>query len=269
MMKLLLIFSLFLPAASVWAQFDEDKDSAASEPEVKNIKPKVRRDDIKALKQALADDDEKSVIKAVAVILGKDPNHLETLNSLAVFHFSKKRLGLAKIILNRALAKHADEPSLHNNLGIVYLAEKDIRTAIASFRKALRLKGNYKPGLTNLGSIYLEYNDYRKSVSALEEGYDSIRSDLRRGDEVAARIANNYALSLNGLGKSKKARRIFEAIEEGGNRNASIFLNYAILLVDILKDGKAGVKIISKLRFMTDNRRILKKADELDKRVEL
>lgn len=223
---------------------------------------------LKQLSEARKSRSEGAIIKIASQILGIDQKNKEALNTLAVFYFETKRYGLAKILLRRALKDHPDEPALHNNLGIIYLAENEPRLALESFRASVQKRSNYRIGATNLAAIYLEHRDYARSLSPMEESYRAVRSDLSRGADFAVEIANNYAVALMGTGNNSKAEDIFEDIVSSESRNPKPYLNYAILLTDVLKKKKDALRIISKLKFMTEDREILKQTQDLEKRLE-
>lgn len=210
---------------------------------------------------------EEQFLQAVAKVLGHDQNQVYALNSLALHYIAQEKYGLAKIILNRALKEHADVPALHNNLGIAYLHEGNLRKAIPSFKKALELKADYRMGATNLASIYLEYRDYSKAIVALETSYKAMRSDIRKGDADAIGVANNYALALSGEGEHKKAKDIYKEILDKNARNTTVLLNYAILLIEKLKDKSEGKSILNKLKFAASEPGLERQADELGEKL--
>lgn len=211
--------------------------------------------------------DERGMVDVISRRLGKNPNDLSALNTLAVFYFEQNKLGLARILWTRALKEHPNEPGLHNNLGVIYLAENKQRLAIASLRKSLEIRSNYTVGAANLGSIFVEYKDYARASKLLAEGYSAVRSDLRRG--VGLDVANNYALALAGSGDGDKAKDIFKTILKADGSNLVALMNYAILLVYRLKDKSEGEKQLNRLRFVADDSdsRARKLIDDLDKKL--
>lgn len=228
----------------------------------------ITKAEIEELSAALKKRSEPQLIKAAAAILSKNPTHLETLNAMAVYYFESKKFGMAKLLLKRAMKDHPNEPALFNNLGIIYLSEGETRLAIENFRKSISAKADYKIGATNLGSIYLDYRDYKRSIAPLEEGYKAVRSDVRRGDTTAVEIANNYGVALMGTGENGKAEEVFSEIVSANSRNPTPYLNYAILLVEVQKKKNDAVRVLSKLKFMTDDREILRRVDELERKLE-
>ncbi|RME16188.1 MAG: tetratricopeptide repeat protein [Bdellovibrio sp.] len=264
-MKVFVSFSLFIvcffyfPLA--WSQFEEPQ-KAHSAP------VKVPEEKLDRLKEAMGSGDEKQVISAVAAILSDDSNHLEALNDLAVFHFLKGRVGLSKIVINRALVAHPKSPVLVHNLGVIYLKEGKYRKAVYQFKKALSLKEKFRPSQAYLGVIYLKYGGSKKALQFLQEGYKWIKSDLRRGKgDIPVFLANNYALALAANGEKQKAEEIFEKILDSEIRDPKVYLNYAILLVEVLNKKDKAVKILSKLKFLTEDVNILRKVNQLEGKI--
>lgn len=207
--------------------------------------------------------DEHMMIDAVVKVLGKDSNDLKALNALAVFYIQDGKPGMGRILITRALKPFPNEPALHNNVGVIYLNENKQRMAIGSFRKSTELKKGYPIGSANLGSIFVEYKDYAKAVNLLQEGYSSVKSDLRRG--VGLEVANNYALALSGSGDTSKAKSIFQDILKAENQNTTALLNYTILLIRRLKDKKEGEKMLNRLKFLVDDSHTRARVEELDR----
>lgn len=261
-------FILISLSVVCFSNFAIAEDESPFDQESKGVaRPVISVDsaDIEALSKALKSNSEDLIVDRASKILAKDPDHLKALNALAVYYFKTKKYGMAKIIINRALAKNPKEPALHNNLAIIYLAEGDMRSAIQSFRQSLA-SGPYRLGTVNLSSILLENYDFKKAVGPLEDAYSEVRSDLGRGQSTAVDLANNYAVALMGSGDGSKAKRVFQTILESGSRDPEVYLNYAILQVDIMNDKKDGQKTLSKLQFMTDDAKILRQAQELESR---
>jgi hypothetical protein len=140
--------------------------------------------------------------------------------------------------------------------------------ALDALKKSVEVRSSYQLGATNLSAIYLEYRDYKRSIGPLEDSYRSTKSDLRRGSNTAVEIANNYALALMGIGESGKAEGIFKDIYESDNRNPVPLLNYASLLVEVLKKKKDAIRVISKLKFMTEDKEILRKVEEIERKMQ-
>jgi Flp pilus assembly protein TadD len=221
-------------------------------------------DELKAMKKAFDEKNESALVPAAAEVLGKDSKNLLALNLLAVHYFNKGEIGLAKILINRALVDHQDEPALYNNLGVIYLAENRMRLAIGSFRRALELKKSYSYAAANLGAIFLEYKDYKKAAPALENAYEALRSDLQRGSKITKGIAQNYAIALGATGSADDAKSIYKDLMKIDDQNVSVVLNYAILLVEKLKDKDEGQKMVARLKFIADDGLTQKRIAELE-----
>lgn len=215
------------------------------------------------LESAYRAKDEKVLIDTVSKMLGKNQDDLKALSALALHYMEAQKFGLARIIWARAEKAHANQPGIHNNLGVISLAEGKQRLAMAYFRKAIEVKSSYPIASANLGSIFVEYKDYAKAVDLLEDGYDSVKRDLRRG--VSIDVANNYALALGGSGKLDKAESIFGAILKADSQNTTALLNLSILQIQRKKDKKEGEKTLNKLKFLADDPQTKRRVEELEK----
>jgi len=215
------------------------------------------------LGNALKAKDEHMMIDTVVKILGKDSNDLKALSALAAFYMDQGKMGMGKIILSRMEKAHPQEPGIQNNFGVIALSQGNQRLAIAYFRKALGMNHGYAYSSANLGSIYVEYRDYAKAVDLLAEGYNVVRGDLRKG--VGLDVANDYALALSGSGDMDKAKSVFQEILKSENQNTTALMNYAILLIQKMKDKKEGEKMLNRLKFLVDDPGTRKRIDELDK----
>jgi tetratricopeptide (TPR) repeat protein len=245
---------------------EDTKEQAPAESSTE-IKNPVTAEDLKNLQAARKSHSEQKIIAATSEILNKDSKNIFALNALGVYYFEVKKFGMAKLIFNRALADHKDEPGLYNNLGIVYLAQNEMGLAILNFQKSIKAKENYRIGATNLSSIYLKFHDYQRSIEPLEYAYKATRSDLGRED-VAVDIANNYAVALVGLDENRRAGNVFEEIMNTNSKAVEPLLNYAIFLVMVQKNKKDAIRVISKLKFRTEDSKILNRVNELEKKLE-
>lgn len=216
-------------------------------------------DDIKRLREASARKDEDGVVQAAVQVLGQDSKNLEALNALAVHYYNSGKLGLSKILIQRALNDHQNVPALHNNMGVIYLTEGKQRQAIAEFKRALEFQSNYPFAASNLGSIFLEFKDFKKAADNLGVGYEAVRSDLRRGNH-AVEVAANYATALSEAGDLDRAHEVFKKVVKADDQNPNILYNYAVLLIVKIKDKDEGGEIVSKLRLVAP--------DSMQKRIE-
>lgn len=255
------------PVEETGADNDEVRGVSNEKLAIKERPETSTKEDVEALLAARRAGLEPQIIAATSRILGKDPGHLVALNTLALHYFGRSNLGLAKIILRRALSVHPKEPALHNNLGIVFLTEGDQRSAISSFKKSLEMRQGYVIGATNLASIYLEYRDYNRALAPLDSGYKMVKSGLREGKEEAVGVANNLAVALSFEGQANRARDIYEEIGRGTARNITVLLNYATLLTERLKAKDDALKVISKIKFVADDPKAIRRAEELEKKL--
>jgi Flp pilus assembly protein TadD len=126
------------------------------------------------------------------------------------------------------------------------------------FKQAIDSESSNTVALGNLGSIYLKYEDYQKAVAVLKKAHGYDRSNLA--------IANNYAIALVG---TKDFGRAFEIYENLANaKNASVQFNLALLTAEHKQDFAKARDLLNKVRFLTTDPAILKKANDVTKWLE-
>ena len=85
--------------------------------------------------------------------------------------------------------------------GLYKLKEKKISEALPFFNKLNENNPNHPDILFYLGNIYYELNDLNKSLIYFEKSYENLPDS-----EI---IINNYAITLQSLGKIEKAKNLF------------------------------------------------------------
>ena len=221
--------------------------------------------DVRKLKTELRNSaklkNEPSMLRAANSILGKNPADLETLNTLAVFYKEEGKLGLSQLILARAIKDHGGEAALHNNVGVILQMTNQQRAAQGSYRKALELNSSHYEAMMNLGSIQAEFGD-GKAAETLSSAYK------KKKDVGGLALANNYAISLARTGQLAPAKKIFdEYTEKTSNIPSAVWLNYAILMVERMKNYKDGQRPLNKARYNSDDPAIQRRVEELDSRM--
>lgn len=212
--------------------------SAMSDPEEGLPKKKDLYD---SLQITIGSGDDEAIEKTVANLLSQDPSDSKALNSLALYHFSKGREALARMIFKNILDKDPKNSVAHNNMGVMYSQSGENRLAIESFRKALSLNPNYPAANANLGSVFAVGKDYGKARNFLEAAYKGGIKDLP--------VLNNFAVSLMEDGNSR-ADSIFKEALQIGSSDAVVSFNYALYLTYVKKDFKGASALIDKIRFM-------------------
>lgn len=223
---------------------DDSPSSLDSKSSVKaelddSVPPK--KDLYESLQITLGGDDESVIEKTVANLLSQDMGDAKALNTLALYHFSKGREYLAKMIFRNILEKDPKNSVAHNNLGVIYSQIGETRLAIDSFRKAVALNGNYPVANANLGSIFAVGRDYGKAKHHLETAY--------RGGVKDLSVLNNFAVSLMEQGSSQADSIFREALQIGAS-DSIVSFNYALYLTYVKKDYKEAGALIDKIRFM-------------------
>ena len=205
------------------------------------------------------------MVSAVAKILAIDENDFKALNALAIFYYEAKKFNMAKLVLDRALKAHPGKHELKNNLALVHFALDNKKLALQTLKEAAQAGDSDSEANLNLSSIYVEHRDYAKALSPLSKFYPRIKSKLKTKSRAAVILANNYAVSLLGTGKSAEAEKVFKEATDSGVRDSNLLYNYATYLVTNGKDKEAAYKIISRLKFLSDDSKLLRKVELLEK----
>ena len=176
-------------------------------------------------------------------VLIQDEKNFSALNKLGVYHLERGRLGLARIIFERALKHHPKKSPLHHNLGLLTLKEGDKGEAILFFEKSLDYNSGYLPSLLSLSSLYMENYDL-KAKPLLGRAYQKLSSQ----SPLYSRVASNYAVSLAWSREFNKAQKVYQDLVKNNQASAQTLVNYAELLL--------GLKKISQAREMLGQARV-------------
>lgn len=190
---------------------------------------------------ALGSGDDSAVEKSVANLLSQDQGDSKALNSLALYHSSKGRFQLAKMVFKAILDKDPQNAIALNNLGALYSQTNEPKKAIDSFRKAVLAKPDYPTANANLGAIFAMGKDFGKARGFLKVAYKAGIRDLA--------LLNNYAVSLMASGDSE-AEDIFKEALKVGVSDVIVSFNYALYLTYVKKDYKEAGEMLDKIKFM-------------------
>ncbi len=193
------------------------------------------------LNKAIQSNNEEKIYHSAIEILSVNPNDVKALNSLGMYHYKKGHYKAAEYFFKKANKINGQSTEVLNNLGIIALTLGERKEAIGYFRKALSVDPQNVTAAANIGSIYTEDKDYTKAQVALEIAYKKLSRDFR--------IMNNYAVVLSANGKYEKAKEIYRELLRGNDTQKEVLFNYAILLIDHLKQYSEGLDIINKLKF--------------------
>ncbi len=218
-----------------------------------------------SLKKTQKTKSEKDIVTAASKILAIDENDFLALNTLAIFYYEAKKYNMAKLILERALKAHPNRAELKNNLALVHFQLDNKKLGLQNLKEAAQNSDSEGEANLNLSSIYVEHRDYQKALGPLSNIYPKIRSKLATKSRAATALANNYAVALLGTGDKDKAEKVFKEATVAGIRDTNLLFNYATFLVEQGKDKEEAYKMISRLKFLSDDRNLLRKVDKLEK----
>lgn len=194
------------------------------------------------LEQAIRSNSDEQIFRAATDVLVKNPNDLQALNAMGLYHYRKAQHSAAQIFLNRALKVNPNNSDTHNNLGLVFLAQAEDDRALASFKQALRVNSNDANAGANAGSIYLQSKDYIKAEIALRPAVRKYNRDVR--------ILTNYAISQVGLKKYSEAEEKYKEALKIQDSFQPAMLGLAILYVDHLNKPAEGLELINRIKFL-------------------
>lgn len=194
-----------------------------------------------------------------AKLLSRNDNNIKALSALGAVNFQSKKYGIAKIFWSRVLDKDKENSSALNNLGVLQVLEGNDSEAIALFKKAIRYDSDNTSALLNLGSLYLKYYNFKGAESALDLAY----SDNKKNSY----FLSNFAVSLNGIGKSSKAISYLEDAVEMNNKNVNLAMNYASVLIFADDDLKKAEKVITQVKLLTQDPRDLVRLSKIQKQL--
>ena len=81
-------------------------------------------------------------------------------------------------------------------------------------------------------------------------------------------IGANYAVALRLAGRFADAEKVYQQIKVEESNNPQTLVNYAILLVDHLKNKDKALKVIDKIRFVNSDSGLKDRMDALEKRAQ-
>jgi tetratricopeptide (TPR) repeat protein len=176
----------------------------------------------------LANDDRAKAHPILSDLVGKDRTFLPGYGALAFSYLKDGKDSVSNFIVEQALDRGGDHPSLYNILGLLAERQGKVATARSHYNRAIALNDSYAPALVNRGNLYLAANesvmaeaDYKRALDA-----DPSNTDALIGLAVSFRKSGRYATA------KEKLLRVLDL--DGDNPQARF--NLAILLRDNLKD---------------------------------
>ena len=156
-------------------------------------------------------------------VLTQHPENAEALNLLGSVRFEQKRFAESETLLRRATSLAPDLLPAYINLACVFRAQAETDKEVATLLDALRLAPSDAEVNSGLAAAYLKQNDYPRALEALQ------RIPLQhRPDRALPLLAASYL----GLGRVAEARSLATAIASRAQKNPSLRVEYAQVLLD-------------------------------------
>jgi tetratricopeptide (TPR) repeat protein len=166
--------------------------------------------------------------------LKADEKNVPAMIALANAYAARKRLELARMVLENARQVDESDPAIWNRLGFVELALGNRPQAIDHFKAAAALRQDYPEAHANYGAILADADDFPAAVQELE---------------LAVRFAPRSAGIWLDLGNAYRGLQEFAKAEEAYGRALQLDpalndarFNLAVLYLDVPKAGLAAVQ---------------------------
>jgi tetratricopeptide (TPR) repeat protein len=166
--------------------------------------------------------------------LKADEKNVPAMIALANAYASRKRLELARMVLENARQVDESDPAIWNRLGFVELALGNRPQAIDHFKAAASLRADYPEAHANYGAILADADDFPAAVQELE---------------LAVRYAPRSAGTWLDLGNAYRGLQDFAKAEEAYGKALQLEpalndarFNLAVLYLDVPKPGLATVQ---------------------------
>jgi tetratricopeptide (TPR) repeat protein len=176
----------------------------------------------------LANDDRAKAHPILSDLVGKDRTFLPGYGALAFSYLKDGKDSVANFIVEQALDRGGDHPSLYNILGLLAERQGKVAAARSHYNRAIALNDSYAPALVNRANLYLAGHessmaetDYKRALDA-----DPSNTDALIGLAVSLRKSGRFASA------KEKLLRVLDL----DNDNPQARFNLAILLRDNLKD---------------------------------
>ena len=128
--------------------------------------------------------------------------------------------------------------------GLNKLKNREVLTALNIFKKLYKLNPDDGDILFFLGNIYYELNDLKKSLFYLERSLEKYPN--------SEAIINNYAITLQSLGKIDKAKKLFlKLIQSNPNNIKAYFRLFRMNVKNFEKKYLDKIKLIEKEQNLT------------------
>ena len=137
-------------------------------------------------------------------ILEVNPNHLPSLNNVAVILSDLKEYQKAKACYKKVIEINPNYAEAHNNLGTVFLDLKEYQKAKACYNKAIEINPTYVEAHYNLGNIFNELKEYQKAKACYKKAIEINQNHI--GSH------NNLGNIFNELKKYQEAKACFKKI---------------------------------------------------------
>jgi tetratricopeptide (TPR) repeat protein len=176
----------------------------------------------------LANDERDKAHPILSDLVGKDRTFLPGYAALAFSYLKDDKDTVAKFIVDQAIDRGGDHPSLYNILGLLAERQGDPSIAKAHYNRALALSDAYAPALVNRANLYVISNELAMAETDYKQALEA--------DPVNIDALIGLAAVLRRTGRHNAAKEKLLRVMDIDAENPNARFNLAILMRDNLKD---------------------------------
>jgi tetratricopeptide (TPR) repeat protein len=183
--------------------------------------------------------DRESGHSILSELIGQEKTFVPGYAALASSYLSTGKYQIAKFIVERALDRGAEDPSLYNLLGVTYERQRSFIQAREYYNKAIAQNDAFAPALVNRANIYLKTKEYRLAETDLKKAIevDPLNVDAMISLAVVLRQTGRSSLAKNHLS------RVLDIVPD----SAEARFNLAIVMRDNEKNSSEAIRLFSEV----------------------
>jgi tetratricopeptide (TPR) repeat protein len=187
----------------------------------------------------LANDEKQKAHAILSDLIGKDKTFLPGYAAMAFSYLRDGKDAIAKFILEQAMDRGGDHPSLYNISGI--LAERQGNTVQARdfYNKALAMNDSFAPALVNRANLHMASRELQMAEADYKKALES--------DPASIDAMIGLGATLRQSGRYAASKDLFERVLDMDSDNPQARYNLAILLRENLKDEGSALRYFSEV----------------------
>jgi tetratricopeptide (TPR) repeat protein len=187
----------------------------------------------------LANDEKQKAHSILSDLIGKDKTFLPGYAALAFSYLKDGKDSVAKFIVEQAMDRGGDHPSLYNISGILSERQGKLSAAKEFYNKALAMNDSFAPALVNRANIYMQSREIQMAETDYKKALDSDPANIEAMIGLGA--------TLRQSGRHKAAKDLFERVIEIDSDNPQARFNLAVLMRENMKDDGTALRYFNEV----------------------